>query len=197
MANPAIRSITAFVLLLGSALSFAANITVGEKLPALKIDDKGECVLKGSQTEFVPWNSGSLGGKVEVVEYVAARAGIDDIHKPFFDVFKKEAFPAAQVGVIKLVNSDDAMWGTSGLVAGEIRKNKKQEPDTRLVVDADGLGLKLWKLHEKQASLAILDQQGNVLFFKEGPLTDAEISTNIALIKQQLIKQQLSSKANP
>lgn len=184
--NP-LKLLAIFLVLAGlPALAGAAGITVGEKFPSIAISDLGECVLKGDETAFAPWSSDGLDGKVQVVEYVAARAGIDDIHRPFFDALAAADYPAGAVGIVKLVNSDDALWGTSGLVAGEIRKNKKEKPEHRLVVDAEGLGQQQWDLEKKNAALAILDSSGTVLFFKEGSLTDQEIAQTIATIGEQL-----------
>lgn len=167
----------------------AATITVGKPLPAISISNLGECVLKGGDAVFQPWSSSQLRGKVQILEYVAARAGIDKIHKPFYDAVKAAHFPADKVAITKLVNSDDAFWGTSGLVAGAVKKNKKATPGQTLVVDADGLGRKQWDLQKKNAALAILDPSGTVLFFKEGKLTGDEISHTVDRIRQTLKKE--------
>ena len=173
-------------LLAVSSFSLAANLVVGEKIPPFNVADKGECVLKADDTDFIPWSTDALKGSVQVVEYVAARAGIDDIDRAFFTALEQANFTAGQIAITKLVNSDDAMWGTSGLVAGEIRKNKKKEPSVRLVVDAEGVGQQQWELTKKNAALAILDANGKVLFFKEGGPDAEEIQQMIELIKQQL-----------
>lgn len=174
----------AVIMLAG--FSQAASLVVGEKLSPIRISDLGECVITGDNTEFEPWNSDSMNGKVYIFEYLAARSGIDDIHRSFYEKIKVTDFPAATVGIIKVVNSNDAMWGTSGLVPAEIRKNKLQLPEDRLVIDAQGIGLKQWDLQKKNAAIAILDQQGRVLFFKEGSMTNDEIAAGIAAIQQQI-----------
>lgn len=172
--------------MLSAVAAIAAPITVGEPFPAIAIERLGECVIEGNGTAFRPWRSDSMLGRVQVFEYVAARAGIDGVHRAFFAQVRQAQFPAERFAITKLVNADDALWGTSGLVADEIRKNKRQTPDVVLVVDAEGRGLREWRLAAKSAALAILDRQGKVLFFKEGALTDEEIRAGIALIRRQL-----------
>lgn len=172
--------------MLWGASVIAAPITVGQPFPAIAIVNIGECVIEGAGTAFRPWDSNSMLGKVQVFEYVAARAGIDAVHRPFFEELQRERIPAQHLAITKVVNSDDALWGTSGLVPDEIRKNKRQAPDVALVVDAEGRGLREWRLAPKGAALAILDRHGRVLFFKEGALTDEEIRTSITLLRRQL-----------
>lgn len=188
MPMPTFKSPVFFALLLACQSVFvaAADIVVGEPLPQVAIADKGECVLKGDEIDYQPWQSEALRGQVYIVEYVAARAGVDKINAAFFSALEEASLPADQVGVIKMVNSDDAMWGTSGLVAGEIEKTKRKEPQTRFVIDAEGLAQQKWDLQKKGAALAILDAEGEVLFFKEGGVAADDISRSLELIRQQL-----------
>ena len=167
-------------------LSQAATITPGQKLPPLRIAELGECVIKGDDTAFEPWQSSQLLGRVQVVEYMAARAGIDKVQQKLYAAIKAAQLPTDRFAVAKLVNADDALIGTSGLVAPEVRKNKKGLRDETLVVDADGVGLKSWELKPKSSAIAIVDASGTVLFFKEGALSDEEITLALALIRQQL-----------
>lgn len=170
----------------GYTSASASNVVVGKKLPAVEIVDKGECVIRQADIDYVPWHSKTLQGQVHIVEYVAARAGVDKINAAFFAAVKEANIPMEQLTIFKMVNSDDALWGTSGLVAGEIEKTKRKEPDTRFVIDAQGLGLEAWGLQEKSAAIAVLDAQGQVLFFKEGGLSEAEVAQSLKLIRQQL-----------
>ena len=56
----------------------------------------------------------------------------------------------------------------------------------RLVVDARGIGLRRWGLQEGSGAIALLDRSGDVLFFKEGGLTDDEVRTVVALVRERL-----------
>lgn len=166
-------------------LGFAANIAVGENLSQLSGNDVEECVIEGDEVVLKPWNSGQLNGKVQVVEYMAARAGVDTVNENFFAALKTTGLDQ-QVGLAKLVNSDDALWGTSGLVVGEMKKNKMKTPHLTMVIDAEGIGQQQWDLEKKGVALMILDPQGEVLFFKEGELSSDEIKAALAKISAQL-----------
>lgn len=161
----------------------AATLVPGEPLPALAIAREGECILDGQATRFQRWDSESLPGRVQVLEYVAARAGVDAIHRPFYQALDEAGLA---VPVTKVVNSDDALWGTSGLVVGEIEKAKRETPGVTLVVDAEGLGRSLWQLQERTAALVILDGAGRVVFFREGEMTAGEVEEAIALVRSHL-----------
>jgi uncharacterized protein len=176
----------ASLLALHATAAHAAAIRVGEGLPPLAIVDLGECVVRGEEVAFEPWESASLRGELQLVEYVAARISVSRIHAPLYEAIERAGFPAGEIGVTKLVNSDDALWGTSGLVASKVGENKKEFPANRLVVDATGLGLRQWSLQEGSGAVALLDRSGSVLFFKEGGLTEDEIETVVALVRERL-----------
>lgn len=174
------------VLLMAPLTALAAGVNVGEKLSSLSIAELGECVLEGDDAVFKPWDTSKLNGKVYVIEHVAARQGIDSINKEFFDALKAAGITHEEIGFVRFVNSDDALWGTSGLVAGEIKKNKKMYPDDVFVVDAEGLGLDQWGLTQKSAALIVIDASGKVLAFKDGGMSGEEIQETIGKLKSQL-----------
>lgn len=167
------------------SLGFSASITVGQSLSALSGNDVEECVIEGDEVVLKPWNSSQLNGKVQVVEYMAARAGVDKVNENFFNALKTSGMDE-QVGMAKLVNSDDALWGTSGMVAVEMKKNKKKTPELTMVIDSEGVGQQQWDLEKKGVALMILDPRGEVLFFKEGQLSSDDIRTALAKIRAQL-----------
>jgi YtfJ family uncharacterized protein len=169
-----------------TAVVHAADIRVGERLPALRIADLGECVLRGEDAVYAPWESSAMLGRIRIVEYVAARVTVSRIHEPLYDEVRRARFPAGELAVTKLVNSDDALLGTSGLVASKVAENKRESPENSLVVDANGIGLRRWGLQEGSGALALLDRSGEVLFFKEGGLTGDEIDTVVSLIRERL-----------
>ncbi len=169
-----------------SSVGHSARIETGKELPPLRIADLGECVVKGNETAFEPWQSSQLLGSVQVVEYLAARAGIDRIQQPLYAAIKAAELPADRLTLTKVVNSDDALFGTAGFVAPEVRKGKQQRPGETLVVDAKGVGREQWDLRRKSSAIAILDAAGTVRFFKEGALTGEEIERAVALLNQLL-----------
>lgn len=182
----AARAVLSLLLVLPAMPSGAAAIRVGETLPSLQIRDLGECMLRGDDVAFEPWDSSGLGGALQLVEYVAARVTVSSIHAPVYDAIESASVPAGALVVTKLVNADDALWGTAGLVPGKVGDNKRENPDIHLVVDTAGAGLRRWQLEEGSGALALVDRDGKVLFFKEHGLTEDEIATLVRLVRERL-----------
>lgn len=99
---------------------------------------------------------------------------------------EKRAYPPEKVLVAVIINLDDALWGTTGLVQGEMKSTKKKHPQSNIVADKKGVARKAWDLKEQSAAMAILDTDGTVLFFKEGKPTEQETKAIIGMIDQRL-----------
>ncbi|MFV8818810.1 YtfJ family protein [Haliea sp. E17] len=185
-----IRTITSLLLAaVLAAASHAATPVPQQPLPPVNIDDLGECVGAEGDTSFVPWSSDSLAGKVQVVEHTAARAGVEKLNSAFYSALAAAGLPGDKFGITKIVNSDDAMWGTSSLVAGEVAKNKLATPDIAFVVDAEGTARQRWDLEEKTAALIILDNAGQVVYFKQGGTSAEDAATALKLLESLVIAE--------
>jgi len=181
-------------LAFASLLSLSAlAVSIGEPLPDLQIDKKGELVLKGKdEVDFQPWSSKALDtkGAVQIVQYMAARPSSEKQIRPFTDKLEETAYPVELHHVTTVVNLDDVTFGMSGFALSELEKNKRVYPMSTLVGDWDGLGLKKWDLKPKSSALIILDAQGKVLFMKDGKLNPQEIDQALALIGKEVAKRQ-------
>ena len=80
---------------------------------------------------------------------------------PFTDRMKTD-LPQGAFLSTTILNLDEAMWGTSGLVVSELKSNKKEFPNAVLVADADGVGRKQWQLEEENSAVIVTDPQGVV-----------------------------------
>ena len=181
-------------LVLASLLPLSAlAVSVGDVLPELQIDNKGELVLKDKdQVDFQPWSSKALDTKaaVQIVQYMAARPSSEKQIRPFTDKLEEIAHPVELHHVTTVVNLDDVTFGMSGFALSELEKNKRVYPMSTLVGDWEGKGLKKWKLSPKSSALIILDTKGKVLFFKDGKLNSQEIDQALALIEKEVAKRQ-------
>lgn len=180
-----IRLLTLFIAVLISPLVLAAPPAVGTLLPPLSIDDRGELTLQAEELVFSPWDSSAFDGGVHVVQYFGATMGDSEKFKPFTDILEK-SFGAKGVEVTTVINMDAALWGTGGFVLSEVKKNKKRYPDSTIVIDEDGLGVKNWGLGKPGSALVIIDNQGTVLYINQDPLTDAELDATLALLQAAL-----------
>jgi YtfJ family uncharacterized protein len=140
--------------------------------------------MEGDDFIFAPWTLPASLGKVHVLQYMAGRASARSQTRPFTD--RLEALPDNSFHVTTVVNLDDALWGTSGFVVGELKSNKRKYPDSTIVLDEKGSGLSRWGLQPKGATVVVLDPGGSVLYFKEGAMSDPEIENTLEMIRQYI-----------
>ena len=107
------------------------------------------------------------------------------MNDPFIDRIKSD-FPDGTLLSTTILNLDEALWGTGGLISSELTSNKKQYPLAVLVADAEGVGLRTWQLQEDSAAIIVTDSRGMVLYFKQGAMSPDEVDSTIELIRHQL-----------
>ncbi len=163
-------------------------IVEGSTIPALSIKNKGELFLKQDDFSYSPWSSNSLNGKVTVTQYLGATMKANKINQHFQDAYDAAAinFPLDKHQIITILNLEDAMWGTSGFVTSELKKNKQKYPSSRLVVDKNGIGQQTWKLKKNSYAVIVTDKNSNVLFFKDDRLSETDVQLILNLIKTHL-----------
>ncbi len=166
--------------------AFATTIEIGKPLPKLSIEEHGELLLSDDEFSYQPWESRSA-GMPQVLQYLAGRASAQKQSKPFTDRLQEE-LPYGSYNVTTIVNLDDALWGTSAFVASEVRSSKREHPASTIVLDEDGLGQETWQLEKGGAAIVLLDSDGEVLFIKQGGMSEEEILAAADLIRQQLPK---------
>lgn len=174
------------ILLLSASFSVQANpIEIGQPLPALEIDSRGELLLTDDEYSYRPWQAGQSVGKLHVIQYLAGRASARGQSKPFTDRLEA-ALPEGSFHVTTVVNLDDALWGTSGFVVGEVKSSKRKYPMSTIVLDEDGHGLQSWQLQEGGANILVLNAGGTVLYIKHGGMSEEEIESTLEMIQLEL-----------
>ena len=149
-----------------------AEISLGEPLPPLTIEERGELLPAGL-------------GKPHVLQYMAGTMKARNQTRPFTDSLEAN-IPYEKIHVTTLINLDQALWGTTGFVVGKAKSNKQQYPHATIVLDEDGLGQQAWQLPPKGAAVVILDAGGSVLYFKEGAMSEEDIQQTLTLIQQHI-----------
>ncbi len=175
-------------LLLPALVSMSAPvfaISVGEQLPTVNVEELGECIVADGDIEHAPWSSAALRGGLQVIEHAAARAGVESLNSAFYSALETSGVDGRAYGITKIVNSDDALWGTSGLVAGEVGKNKIADPNVAFVIDAEGLAQRQWELEKKTSALILLDADGKVIYFKQGGTSAEDAAEAVAALQAQ------------
>lgn len=146
----------------------------GEKLPAISVsgDDQGLVVHRGDDQSYAAFNLGKLtSGKVAIVVHMAAREGAEDMGKPLLDLLEKSKLPAKAFLPLVIVDLDDCMFGTCGLVKGAMEDRK---PPLRYVIDDDGVSRKKLRLAKESFSAYLLDRTGTIVEAKTGKFSAAD-----------------------
>ncbi len=170
--------------LLYSSFLLANDLAIGEYLPATSVDDKGLLMLNDDGFQYRDWSTEELRGKVFVLQVMAGRTAAIELNDPMITAIKEANFSAETFEMVTIINTDDAIWGTSLFVKGAIEDNKREYPDAEFVVDDSSKVHELWKLQKESSAIIVLDKNGKVVFAKDGALNDGEIKQAIELIHQ-------------
>ncbi len=171
----------------------ALALSVGQALPELYVEDKGELTLDAEkEIVYVPWTTKNLDtqGEVQILQYMAARPSAEKQIRPFTDRLETAGFPEELIHVTTVVNLDDVTFGMTSWALSELEKNKREYATSAMVADIKGKGLKLWDLESASSALIILDSEGKILYLKDGKLSKSEIDQTMALIGAEVAKRQ-------
>ena len=171
------------LVLLALVAMRAAALAPGKPLPRVHIAAAGELQFVGDQLNLVPWDSSSLAGKLQVVQYLAARRSARDINRPFTDRLERSGISLDRYHLTTIVNLDDAMFGTRSLVMAELESNKRRYFRSTIVADTEGAGRAAWGLAARSSAILVVDAAGCVLFFRDGALAAEEIERVIELVR--------------
>ena len=165
------------VLLAGIPSALAANL--GQVPPTVQLSGK-----KGGRVDGTPWSSTEIKGKVYTLMYVDPDA--KDMNIPTEKALKAQNFPKDRYGSIAVINME-ATWKPNFIINKILKGKQKDYPDTIYVRDMDYYVAKAWNL-KKNGSYAVLcfDQDGKLIFLKDGKLAPADTQKLINVIKKAL-----------
>ncbi|MCR3930352.1 YtfJ family protein [Aeromonas caviae] len=167
-------------------LVMAHYIKESTQVPLVNISDKGELVLKEKEISYQPWQSKVLTGKVFLIQHIAGRSSAKELNAPMIEAIKTAKLPHDKYQTVTIINSNDAIWGTSGFVKSSAEDSKKEFPWSAMVLDAKGMARNAWALTPESSAIILLDKEGKVLFAKDGQLDAAEITKVMGLIQSHL-----------
>lgn len=182
------RKIVAVLLSLIPTLALANNFVIGQPLKPLSIADKGELLLSDDHISYRPWESQSLVGKVRIIQYIAGRSSAKKQNGDMIKAVKAANLPTADFQPVTIVNADDELFGTGLFVQGKIEKNQRKYPWAQFIIDNDGRGKALWQLPPATSTIIVTDEQGNVQWEKDGPMTDDQVNHVIQLLRELIAK---------
>ncbi|NRH25898.1 YtfJ family protein [Pantoea stewartii] len=183
------RRITLAALALSLLLPVSAlahNLEPGKRVPPVGVNDKGELILVQEKFSYKDWNSAQLNGKVRVIQHIAGRSSAKEMNAALVEAIKSAKLPHDRYQTTTIVNTDDAIPGTSLFVRSSIQSNKKQYPWSQFIVDSKGNVQHAWQLQQGGSAIVVLDKNGQVKYVKDGALTQQEVKEVITLLKTLL-----------
>ncbi|MGJ8687681.1 MAG: YtfJ family protein [Spongiibacteraceae bacterium] len=173
---------------------FASALEVGDTLPPLTVQGKGELLIEGDKVSFKTWESLSISqGTPALIFHLAARMSSDAIIDPLRNRLDAKTFAPNSFQSISVVNLGDAMWGTSGLVLSELAKNKRAHPEATIVADAKGRGLQSWNLAAKSVAVILVDSKGKISYLKQGRLSTEDVDFIMQKLDQEIANSNSAS----
>lgn len=187
----AIKNIVLSLSLLAlPALSNALEL--GGNLPSLDVPSKGELLIDGKEVQHQPWSTSQITtGTPALIFHLAARMSSDSIIAPLKKRLDENNYEPDSFQSISIINLNDALWGTSGLVSSELEKNKREHPQAILVADDEGRGLDAWQLKKGTVAVILVDFNGEIRYLKQGKLNDDDINTIITLLDEEIAKSKI------
>ncbi|MDX7999896.1 YtfJ family protein [Xenorhabdus sp. Reich] len=168
--------------------AFAHNITLGQPVSVVSVTDKGELLLNDGKFSYQNWSSAELPGKVRTIQHIAGRSSAKEMNDLLIQALKHADLPKDKYQTTSIVNTDDAIFGTSVFVRNSLEDSKQQFPWSQFIVDSNGVAKKAWGLEPKSSAIIVLDKKGNVKFVKDGKLSSEEIAHVISIIEEELKK---------
>ena len=183
------HTVIALALLL-PGLAAAHAFKLGERVPAVGVNDKGELVYQQDEDKFSykSWNSAQLSGKVRVILHIAGRSSAKEQNAALIEAIKAAHLPHDRYQTTTIVNTDDAIPGTGMFVRSSLESNKQQFPWSQFIVDSNGSARQAWPLEKGGSAIVVLDNTAHVRYVKDGPLTQDEVQQAMKLIHELLQK---------
>ena len=160
-----------FLVAFSLRISSASQIKLGEVLPEVNLTEFGKLNLEGEQISYVPWNSRELCGKIFKIYHLAGTRSAVSLNDTFIDRLLREQFdllPGNLHQTFNIINLEDAMFGTSGIVQRTVEDRKRKYVVPSFVLDKEGAIRNAWGLAPESSAVIILNRAGKVVFSRMG-----------------------------
>ncbi|WP_297441017.1 YtfJ family protein [Sulfurimonas sp.] len=170
---------------------FLLSILCAINLSALSLGDTPkEVVLSGENGSLVhdakPWNTATLKGNVSVILYMDPDKKSDNEgYMQSLIKFKKEN--NLDFTIVAIVNLA-ATWKPDFVIEKLLASKQKEFPNIVYVKDKKSFFVKEWGLEDDASNLLILNNNGEVVFYKSGKLDTIERQKSFQVIKELLKK---------
>lgn len=155
-----------------------AKIEIGSKLPPVKLERS-----LGGKIDGTPWNSNELDGKIWVLFYVDPDKKDENLE--FEKALKNANFDATKIKSVGIINFA-ASWIPDSILNSALKAKQKEYPSTIYVKDQAKVLVEQWGLQDDAYNTIILNPQGEVLFFKDGPISLKETTEIVSIIRKNI-----------
>jgi len=172
--------ITRFIIVLGLFLTYsgAQAIEIGEIPPKIELKEK-----LGGRLDGTPWSSTELKDKVYVIFYVDPDE--KDTNNEASEALDREKFPGDKFHSVGIINMA-ATWLPNFAISSALKDKQKRYPKTTYVRDYKKVIVTVWKIADDSSNVLAFDNNGKLIFRKDGKLTSDEIKTLIKVIRDHL-----------
>ncbi|MBF0278911.1 MAG: transcriptional regulator [SAR324 cluster bacterium] len=149
-------------------------------------------VLSGDDGGYVDgrgaFDSAELIGKLNTIFYVDPDE--KDLNNKASEALKgdqvlvkaREEGKSASYAIINMA----ATWLPNAVLTGLIEDSQKEHPNTHYVFDMNEVLHKKWGIATDSSDVIVINKEGNVVFSKDGELSDADIQTLLKTIHENL-----------
>jgi YtfJ family uncharacterized protein len=137
----------------------------------------------GGRLDGAPWSSDELRGKVHVLFYVDPDE--KDTNNETSEALDREKFPKEKFQSVAIINMA-ATFMPNFLISSSLKEKQEKYPRTLYVRDYKKVLVKEWQLTDDSSDIVAFDNQGKVIFRKDGKLTPEEIQQLLKVIKANL-----------
>ncbi len=174
------RYILAALFLLSTPGAWA-EIEIGAIPETVALEEKG-----GGRLDGTPWSSAEMRGKVHVLFYVDP--DLKDLNNEASDALKKEDFPRDRFHSVAVINMA-ATWLPNFAISSALKKKQERYPTTLYVRDYKKALVKAWGIADDNSDVLAFDQQGRLIYRKDGKLDAEDIEELIGIIRKHLDRE--------
>ncbi|WP_050747388.1 YtfJ family protein [Sodalis glossinidius] len=100
----------------------------GEPMPPMQIMQPGELLHDHNEFSHQSWNSTRLGGKICLIQHIAARASVREMNAALIETLRKASLPRDYYQTTTIVNRGDAFFTTSWFIRHQIEASQRRYP---------------------------------------------------------------------
>ncbi len=156
------------------------GLTIGEVPKNVTIEgDNGGLVKE----DGAAWNSSTVKDKVYVMFYVDPDE--KDTNSHFSAALKAKQYDRTNYGSLAVINLA-ATWKPNFAIESVLAEKQLEFPDTIYVKDKESVLVNEWEIADNSSNIIIFSKTGEVIFYKEGKLSEEDVTRAMNLIEINL-----------